>query len=103
MGTGAAASVLAADAVIAQVGLRPLVAGVVVAREARAATSGNLRRSLAYNVLAVGAAMAGLVNPLVAALLMPLSSAMVLAGALAVERRTRRRLDALRTPHRDQP
>ena len=103
MGTGAAASVLAADAVIAQVGLRPLVAGVVVAREARAATSGNLRRSLAYNVIAVSAAMAGLVNPLVAALLMPLSSAMVLAGALAVERRTRRRLDAMNPTHRDQP
>lgn len=95
MGSGAASSVLAADAVVAHAGLRPVVAGVVVAREARAATAGNLRRSVAYNVLAVGAAMAGLVNPLVAALLMPLSSAMVLAGALAVERRTRRRLAAL--------
>ena len=103
MGSGAASSVLAADAVIAQAGLRPLVAGVVVARAARDATTGNLRRSLAYNVLAVGAAMAGLVNPLVAALLMPLSSAMVLAGALAVERRTQRQLTALHLVHRDQP
>ena len=39
--------------------------------------------------------MAGLVNPLVAALLMPLSSALVLAGALRVERRARRQLARL--------
>jgi Cu2+-exporting ATPase len=50
----------------------------------------NLRRSLAYNVVTVVLALAGWVNPLVAAILMPLSSLLVLAGALGVERRVRR-------------
>ena len=46
----------------------------------------NLTRSLAYHVGAVALAAAGLVNPLVAAVLMPLSSGLVIFGALRVER-----------------
>lgn len=90
MGTGAASSVLAADAVVAAPSLRPVLAGVRAARAAAAAVQGNLRRSLAYNAAAVTGAAAGLVNPLVAAVLMPLSSGLVLAGALGVERAVRR-------------
>jgi hypothetical protein len=37
----------------------------------------------------VSAAAAGLINPLIAALLMPASSAMVVLGSLAVEREVR--------------
>ncbi len=85
MGTGAASSILAADGVLAAPSLTPVVAAVRAARAARRAVRANLRRSLAYNVLAVSAAAAGWVNPLVAAVLMPLSSAMVMWGASRVE------------------
>jgi len=90
MGTGAASSVLVADGVIGRQALGPAVAAVRVARAARRMVRTNIRRSVGYNILAVTAAALGLVNPLVAAVLMPLSSALVIAGALSVERRVRR-------------
>jgi Cu+-exporting ATPase len=89
MGTGAAASVLVADGVVAAAGLGPLLAGRRVARMARQAIKANQRRSIIYNITAVAAAALGLVNPLVAAVLMPLSSGMVIWGSLSVERRMR--------------
>ena len=85
MGAGAASSVLVADGVITTESLAPLIAGLRAARAAEKAVARNLRRSLLYNGFAVTAALAGLVNPLVAALLMPLSSALVLWGASRVE------------------
>jgi Cu2+-exporting ATPase len=91
MGHGAASSVLVADGVIAGDALGPLVAGFQAARACRAAIRANQRRSLAYNALAVTAAALGWVNPLVAAVLMPLSSGMVIWGASRVEARVRRR------------
>jgi cation transport ATPase len=50
----------------------------------------NLRFSIGYNVVAVAAAAAGLVGPLVAAILMPLSSSVVIWGASRVEAAVRR-------------
>ena len=91
MGHGSASSVLVADGVIAGDALGPLVAGFQAARACRAAIRANQRRSLAYNALAVTAAALGWVNPLVAAVLMPLSSGMVIWGASRVEARVRRR------------
>jgi len=85
MGAGAASSVLVSDGVITTESLAPLIAGLRAARAAELAVARNLRRSLLYNGFAVTAALAGLVNPLVAALLMPLSSALVLWGASRVE------------------
>jgi len=90
MGTGAASSVLAADAVLAHGTIEPLAAAIRVGRICRSAVRSNQIRSITYNILAVSAAAAGLVNPLVAAVLMPLSSAMVLLGAARVEARVRR-------------
>ena len=90
MGSGAAASVLVADGVVAGAGLEPLLAGRRAAIAARRAIRINQRRSIAYNISAVAAAALGLVNPLVAAILMPLSSGMVIWGALGVERAMRR-------------
>ncbi len=86
MGTGAASSVLVADAVIAAHSLGPVVSGLRASRAAQVAVDSNLRRSLLYNVVAVTAAVLGFVNPLVAAISMPLSSALVIFGALSVER-----------------
>lgn len=86
MANGAASSVLVADGVISSAALAPLLAGFRAARACRTIIESNLRRSLVYNVAAVGAAAAGFVNPLVAAVLMPLSSGLVIWGAYRVER-----------------
>ena len=85
MGTGAASSVLVADAVIARPGLMPLVAARRAARACRRAIRFNYRWSVAYNIGAVAAAALGLVGPLACAILMPLSSAVVVWGASRVE------------------
>ncbi len=89
MGSGAAGAVLAADGVVGVPSLRPLVAGMSAAVAARRTIRRSRVRSVVYNVVAVAAAAAGWVNPLVAALLMPASSLLVVAGALSVERRVK--------------
>jgi len=86
MGTGAASSILVADGVISLPSLHPILAGFKAAEAAAASIRKNQARSIGYNVAAVALAASGLVNPLVAAVLMPLSSGMVLWGASRVER-----------------
>jgi Cu2+-exporting ATPase len=90
MGTGAASSILTADGVLAAGSLRPLSVGVVASRACQKAIFWNQLRSIVYNVTAVAAAAAGFVNPLVAAVLMPLSSALVVWGSSRVEPAVRR-------------
>jgi len=92
MGRGAASSILVADGVISSGSLAPLPVGIVTARACRQAIRINQVRSIGYNILAVSAAVAGFVNPLVAAVLMPLSSALVIWGASSVEATVRREL-----------
>ncbi|HEX6559394.1 MAG TPA: heavy metal translocating P-type ATPase metal-binding domain-containing protein [Longimicrobiales bacterium] len=89
MAGGAASSVLVADGVISNRSLMPILAGRRAARASLQAIRENQRRSIVYNVLAVGAAACGLVNPLVAAVLMPLSSGLVIWGSSRVEARVR--------------
>jgi Cu2+-exporting ATPase len=86
MHSGVTASLLVADGVVTRPALRPVVAALAGARATEAAMQRNTRRALVYNAVAVGAAIAGLINPLVAAVLMPLSSAWIIAGALRVPR-----------------
>ncbi len=90
MGSGSASSLLVADGVLSSPSLAPVVAGIRAARACRKAIRGNQARSIAYNITAVTAAAAGFINPLVAAVLMPLSSAMVIWGASRVETRIER-------------
>ena len=97
MGSGAASSVLVADGVVARTTLGPILAGIRASRAAKRALMGNMRRSVIYNLSAVAAAALGLVNPLVAAVLMPLSSSLVVLGALSVERAVARE-QAVPTP-----
>jgi Cu+-exporting ATPase len=85
MGTGAASSILTADGVLASGSLRPLSVGIEASRACHTAIRWNQGRSLVYNVSAVTAAALGWINPLVAAVLMPLSSALVVWGASRVE------------------
>jgi P-type E1-E2 ATPase len=89
MANGAASSVLVADGVISAAALTPLLGACRAARACQSVIRGNLRRSLVYNICAVAAAAFGLVNPLVAAVLMPLSSGLVIYGAFRVERLVR--------------
>ncbi len=90
MGSGAASSVLVADGVISSGSLAPISVGFIAARACARAIRLNQVRSIAYNICAVGAAALGFVNPLVAAVLMPLSSARVMWGASRVEITVRR-------------
>jgi cation transport ATPase len=85
MGTGAASSLLAADGIVSTGALAPVTAGIRAGRAAERMMRSSQRGSIAYNVLAVGAAAAGLVNPLVAAILMPASSVLVVWNAMRVE------------------
>jgi len=86
MGTGAASSILVADGVISVPSLRPIVDGFRAAEAVANSIRKNQLRSIGYNVVAVAVAAAGWVNPLVAAVLMPLSSGMVIWGASRVEK-----------------
>jgi Cu2+-exporting ATPase len=90
MASGAASSVLVADGIVSTGSLRPLVAGIRAARAAERAIRASQWQSIAYNVLSVGAAAAGLVNPLVAAVLMPLSNVTVIWHATQIERAVQR-------------
>jgi cation transport ATPase len=90
MAAGAASSLLVADGVIAGEQIAPLLAGRRAAHAAHRAALSNQRRSIAYNLAAVTAALLGWVNPLVAALLMPLSSGLVIWGAFRIERLVQR-------------
>jgi len=71
---GAEASLAAADVYLVRPGLRPLVELVQGARRTMGIIRRNLAVSLAYNLVGASLAMAGLISPLVAAVLMPLSS-----------------------------
>jgi heavy metal translocating P-type ATPase len=86
MGTGVASSLLAADGIVSAGVLAPVAAGIRAGRAAERMMRFSQHASIVYNVLAVGAAAAGLVNPLVAAILMPLSSVVVVWNAMRVER-----------------
>lgn len=78
---GAEASLAAADVYIARHGLQPLVELVRMSRQTMSVVRRNLAISLGYNVLAGGFAAAGWMTPMVAAILMPVSSATVLGLA----------------------
>ena len=90
MGTGAASSVLVADGVIAEPALKPLLGARRAARACHRAIRFNHAWSIGYNVLAISAAALGFVNPLVCAVLMPLSSGFVIWGSSRVERMVRK-------------
>jgi len=79
---GAEASMVAADVYLARSGLAGLVELVEAATRCRRVMIRTLAFSLVYNAAAVGLAATGHISPLLAAILMPASSAAVLAIAL---------------------
>jgi Cu2+-exporting ATPase len=92
---GAEASLAAADVYIARPGLMPVARLVTTARHAMRVIHRNLVVSLGYNLLAGTLAAMGVMNPLIAAIIMPVSSATVLS--LAVASITSRKLDGAST------
>ena len=87
IGTGAALAQRAADLVLAGRSLARLPQAVSLARRTRAIIRQNLGWALAYNVLALPAAVMGLVPPWLAALGMSASSLVVTLNALRLARR----------------
>lgn len=79
---GAEASLAAADVFATQAGLLPVAELAVGARRTLNVIRANLLLSLAYNLTAAALSVAGLITPLIAAILMPLSSLTVLANSL---------------------
>ena len=79
---GAEASLLAAQGFATEPGVRPVLEAIQGARETLRVIHRGIAFSLAYNVVGVVLAMSGVLSPLVAALLMPLSSLTVVTSAL---------------------
>lgn len=75
---GAEASLQVADVYLNRPGLSPLRELIDGARMTNRVIVRNLLISLCYNLLAAGLALGGLINPLIAAVLMPISSLTVL-------------------------
>ena len=71
---GAEASLAAADVYLTRPGLAPLVELLDGARATMGIIRRNLTVSLVYNLVGASLAMSGVITPLVAAVLMPLSS-----------------------------
>jgi Cu2+-exporting ATPase len=81
---GAQSALHVADACLAAGGLLPLVRLLEGARRTMHTIRVNLAVSIAYNVVGGALAFAGMINPLVAAILMPVSGLTVVALALAM-------------------
>lgn len=76
---GAEASLAAADIYTSREGLAPVVDLLVGSQRAMRVVKRAIAVSIAYNVVVAGLAMAGMVTPLAAAILMPAASLSVLA------------------------
>jgi Cu2+-exporting ATPase len=79
---GAEAALVAADVFTTQPGIGKVLEAVRGARRTLHVIRRGIACSLAYNVVGVGLCMAGLISPLMAAILMPLSSLTVVTSAL---------------------
>ena len=80
---GAEASLAAADIYLSRPGLTPITGLTRASRQVIAGIRCGLGVSLAYNAIGVSLAATGIINPLIAAILMPASSLTVLALAVS--------------------
>jgi Cu2+-exporting ATPase len=83
---GAEASLAAAPVYLGNSGLAPIEHLLSASQSTCRTIRRNFAASLAYNVLGAGLAMMGLIHPLVAAILMPISSLTVIAISLRAGR-----------------
>lgn len=84
---GAEASLAAADIYFNEPGLTPMTDLVRTARDTVRVIRRCLKIALAYNAAAAALAMAGLISPLAAAVIMPISSITVVSLAVSAARR----------------
>lgn len=82
VGGGAEAALKVADVYLNRPGLTPVVEALDGARRTLALVRRNLVFSLLYNLCFASLALAGLISPLVAAIIMPISSLTVLASSM---------------------
>jgi len=80
---GAEASLAAADIYLSKPGLTPIIGLSRASRQVIAGIRRGLGVSLAYNAIGVSLAAVGIISPLIAAVLMPVSSLTVLALAVS--------------------
>ena len=81
VGAGAPLAAAGADAILTAVSLEPLARTLVLADKTQAIIKQNLLWALVYNLIAIPAAMMGLVNPWIAGIGMSLSSLAVTLNA----------------------
>ncbi|OGQ91547.1 MAG: copper-translocating P-type ATPase [Deltaproteobacteria bacterium RIFOXYA12_FULL_58_15] len=79
---GAGASIVAADVVLTRPGLSSLLDLLIGGRRVLGVIHRNLGFSLLYNIIGASLAIAGLVGPLLAAVLMPVSSLTVILSSV---------------------
>ncbi len=75
-------SLQSADVYLTRGGLRPVLDLFSLAKKTRKVLVRNLTLSLFYNTAAGGLALAGFINPMMAAILMPISSAAIILSSL---------------------
>lgn len=89
MGHASQVATASAPVLLLRPGLAPVVSWLDLARAHHSTVRSSLRLSMLYNSLAVPAAAAGLISPLLAAIAMPLSSLAVVVSSLRLGRRMR--------------
>lgn len=82
MGTGTDVAIGAADVTLVRDDIEALADAVRLARRTLATIRGNLLWAFGYNVVTLPLAMVGLLNPMLAAAAMSLSSVLVVLGSL---------------------
>jgi Cu+-exporting ATPase len=85
MGQGADIAISVSDVVLLDEKIQSILEAYQISRRTYSAVKENLGFSLLYNVIAVPLAVAGFVNPLVAALSMSLSSLVVVGNSLRIK------------------